>query len=251
MLWPSRREYEKAIRFFFNQSVLDPQLIGGNPLGVPPYAGGFSINFLFEVSDFDLFGSKVFGLRCWLKGSQETYGTRYKKIEPYLKRVNLPYFVDFKYNDADEGILIAGKKYPTLRMEWVEGQTLREFVQDNLDDPSILKIAAAKFQQMVAALHKFRISHGDLQSGNILLTQNGVNVDIKLIDYDSVCVPGIYDQTTRGIREYQHPDRIKGAQITDVTKVDYFSELVIYLSLISFAENPKLWNLVRKKTGDG
>ena len=251
MLWPNRHEYEKAIRFFFNQSVLDPQLIGGNPLGVPPYAGSFSINFPFEVSDFDLFGSRVFGLRCWLKGSQETYGTRYKKIEPYLKRVNLPYFVDFKYNDADEGILIAGKKYPTLRMEWVEGQTLREFVQDNLDDPSILKMAATKFQQMVAALHKFGISHGDLQSGNILLMQKGMNVDLKLIDYDSVCVPGIYDQTTRGIREYQHPNRIKGARITNATKVDYFSELVIYLSLISFAENPKLWNLVRKKTENG
>ena len=251
MLWPSRRDYEKAIRFFFHQSVLDPQFIGGKSLEEISYAGGYSINFPIEVSDFNLFGTKILGLRCWIKGTKETYESRYEKIETYLKRVNLPYFVDFKYNCADEGILIAGKKYPTLRMEWVEGQTLREFIQDNLDDPSILKMAAAKFQQMVATLHKSQISHGDLQSGNILLMRKGMHVDIKLIDYDSLCVPGVYDQITRGIQEYQHPNRIKGAQITNATKVDYFSELVIYLSLISFAENPKLWNLVRGRTDDG
>ena len=134
-------------------------------------------------------------------------------------------------------------RYPITRMEWAEGNTLCDFIEHNLQDAGCLKAAAAEFQKMVATLHAHQISHGDLQDGNILLKRNGTDVEIKLIDYDSVFVPALRGQpdTIVGVPAYQHPQRIARG-IGAAEKMDYFSELVIYLSLLSLAEKPDLWS---------
>ena len=127
-------------------------------------------------------------------------------------------------------------------MEWVEGVSLREFIKQNLQSAHIFAVAATEFQKMVATLHKHGIAHGDLQDGNILIKHNGADVEIKLIDYDSLFVPTLQDQPEQivGLPEYQHPRRVAvGGKVRE--KVDYFSELVIYLSFLSLSENPDLW----------
>ena len=105
---------------------------------------------------------------------------------------------------------------------------------------------------MVEALHAHQISHGDLQDGNILLKRNGTDVEIKLIDYDSLFVPALRGQPDSivGLPEYQHPQRIAGGGQAN-EKVDYFSELVIYLSVLSLAEKPDLWSQFGKRTEKG
>ena len=239
MLWPSLRDYTEAIRDFPHISILDPKLKGGNPQRssnnyLMVYSGGFSGVFPIEVL------SNTYALRCWTRdiGDAET---RYKEISDYLKQYRLPYFVDFAY--VPEGILVNGIRYPITRMEWAEGNTLCDFIEHNLQDASCLKTAAAEFQKMVAALHTHQISHGDLQDGNILLKRSGTDVEIKLIDYDSVFVPALRGQPDIivGVPAYQHPQRIARG-VSAAEKVDYFSELVIYLSLLSLAEKPDLWN---------
>lgn len=104
---------------------------------------------------------------------------------------------------------------------------------------------------MVADLHTHRISHGDLQNGNILLKKDGTDVEIKLIDYDSLFVPDLHGQPspTPGLPEYQHPAR----GLLSNEKVDYFSELVIYLSFLSLSEKPDLWSQFgdTKRVSDG
>lgn len=156
-----------------------------------------------------------------------------------MKQKDLPYFVDFKY--VPEGIRVNGIKYPITRMEWVEGVSLREFIEQNLQTPHIFKVVADEFKKMVAALHKHEIAHGDLQDGNILLKRSSNGIEIKLIDYDSLFVPTLRGQLDeiRGLPEYQHPKRIGGGQANK--KVDYFSELVIYLSFLGLSEKPDLW----------
>ena len=96
---------------------------------------------------------------------------------------------------------------------------------------------------MVKDLHANKIAHGDLQSGNILLLQNGTDIEVKLIDYDSLYVPTLRNPPDhiRGLKEYQHPQRMVGPRTLN-EKVDYFSELVIYLSFRSLAEKPALWS---------
>ena len=81
-----------------------------------------------------------------------------------------------------------------------------------------------------------------MQDGNILIKHNGTDVEIKLIDYDSLFVPTLHGQPEQivGLPEYQHPKRIAGGGQAN-KKVDYFSELVIYLSFLSLSEKPDLW----------
>ena len=231
MRWPSFIDYEFFIKNAFDHSVLDPRLKNGKPMkGI---SGGFSRVYPVRVA------SQIFALRCWTKDVRDAK-ERYTQISDYLQQADLPYFVDFKY--VSKGIRVNETEYPIIRMEWVEGVSLRAFIEQNLQNPHIFKVVADNFQEMVATLHKHRIAHGDLQDGNILLKQNGNDVEIKLIDYDSLFVPTLQGQPEQivGLPEYQHPKRIAGGGQAN-EKVDYFSELVIYLSFLSLAEKPDIW----------
>ena len=248
MRYPSRTEYTQAVRDFPHISMLDPTLKGGMPQrGADNHliydSGNFSIVFPIETE------SRTYALRCWIRdvGNVETL---YQEISTYLKQRHLPYFVDFEY--VPEGILVNGTRYPITRMEWAEGETLRDFIEQNLQNPWLLKTAATKFRKMVATLHTHQISHGDLQDGNILLKRNGADVEIKLIDYDSLSVPALRGQpdTILGLPEYRHPQRVTGAGDAR-EKVDYFSELVIYLSFVALAEKPELWDRFGRRTEKG
>ena len=239
MAYPSRGDYAAAVGGFPHVSILDATLRSGTPARGPNnlllvYSGGFSSVFPIVV------GSNTFALRCWVRdiGDAET---RYQAISNYLQKRSLPYFVEFAY--VPEGILVNGTKWPITRMEWAEGQTLCQFIEDNLHDSALLRTTAAEFLTMAETLHANQISHGDFQDGNILLKRNGTDVEIKLIDYDSLFVPALrgYPDNIVGLPQYQHPSRIAGGGIAN-EKVDYFSELVIYLSLLAVAEKPALWS---------
>ena len=80
-------------------------------------------------------------------------------------------------------------------------------------------------------------SHGDLQHGNIIVDKDG---RIFLIDYDSLYHPSMGSQpdSVKGLPDYQHPGRkdiIKASEC-----MDYFSEMVIYTSIIALSEKPEL-----------
>ena len=245
MLWPNGIDYKLAIDSFPDISILDSTLKSGNlQRGANNdlifYVGEFAIVFPIETV------SNTFALRCWIKDTGDAE-TRYREISDYLGQWGLPYFVDFAY--VSEGILVNANKYPVTRMEWAEGEKLCDFIEQNLHNTECLKTAAAEFQKMVETLHAHRISHGHLQDGNILLKRNGTNVEIKLIDYDSLFVPALRGQPDNivGLPEYQHPQRIVGDGGAS-EKVDYFSELVIYLSLLSLVEKPNLWSQFGDRT---
>ena len=241
MRWPSFADYELFVKNAFDYSVLDPRLKNGKPMkGI---SGGFSRVYPVRVA------SQTFALRCWVKNVRDAK-ERYRQISDYLQQVGLSYFVDFEY--ISEGIRVNGAEYPITRMEWAEGKSLRDFISQNLQNPHIFKTVAAEFQKMFAILHKHQIAHGDLQDGNILIKRNGLDVEIKLIDYDSLFVPALQGQPEQivGLPEYQHPKRIAGGGQAN-EKVDYFSELVIYLSFLSLAEKPEYWNQFKDKTANG
>ena len=239
MRHPTHVEYAEAVGSYPDFSILDSTIKGGtaargNDNHLVVYSGGFSIVFRFTN------GPNSFALRCWIKNIKDAE-IRYQEVSTYLKQRNLPYFVDFEY--IPEGILVNGTRWPITRMEWAEGKTLCQFIERNLPNSDILRTAAAEFLKMVKTLHSHQISHGDLQDGNILIEQNGTDVEIKLIDYDSLFVPALrgYPDSICGVAEYQHPKRMAGGGTANET-VDYFSELVIYLSLIALAEKSDLWS---------
>jgi len=217
-----------------------PALKGAKPRinknGSPfAYVGGF--NMVFQLTH----NSKKWAFRVWHVPMGENKD-RYLKISKFLTSKKLPYFAKFIYDV--KGILVNGIFVDTIRMEWLDGILLKDYIEKHLSSPSVLGSLADSFMSMCQDLRDNQISHGDLQEGNILVEENG---DIKLVDYDSVCVPEIEGQKelVTGLKGYQHPSRFKGGKTS--LKADYFSELIIYLSLLGIAEKPELWGKYQVK----
>lgn len=196
------------------------------------YTGGFNMVFKLEHQ------GRKWAFRVW----HTPYGEkeRFQAISNYLNSKKLPYFGEFFYDP--KGLLVNGVLHDTIRMEWVDGQLLKDYIKENLYDKEKLLDFAEKFLQMVKTLHRNKISHGDLQHGNILIDSNN---NISLIDYDSVCVPEMegQEEVVSGLKGYQHPSRFESKKSSLVT--DYFSELIIYLSVLAIIENPDLWEKYR------
>ena len=116
---------------------------------------------------------------------------------------------------------------------------LKEFINSNYNNPSLILEIANKFKEMVSCFHQNNISHGDLQHGNIMVKSDN---SLLVIDYDSMFVEGLdgMPDVIKGLPGYQHPARQKNKNVNP--KLDYFSELVIYLALLAFADNPSLWS---------
>ena len=196
---------------------------------IQAYVGGFSVVFPVTVN-----GEK-WGFRCWHTPIDDAY-ERYKLIGNYLESKKLPYFCSFSY--SQQGVVVNGQRYPTTKMRWVEGETLKEYICHNCYSPSKLLTLASEFLDMCRTLHTNHIAHGDLQHGNIIVSPEG---KLYLVDYDSLYVPTMgtsFKDNISGLADYQHPAR-RGNRYASY-KLDYFSELVIYLSLIAIAEKPGL-----------
>jgi Mn2+-dependent serine/threonine protein kinase len=208
-------------------------LIGGNVVckgsNVIQYAGGYTTVFPF----IDSSGKKV-AVRCWCADIGNAR-KRSHAISDYLSKEQNPFFVNFKY--VDNALLIAGQVQPVVIMDWVEGKPLKEYINENCNSTAILALAE-NFKLMVAGFHKRNIAHGDLQHGNILVKPEGTLV---VVDYDSMYIDALngMPDVIKGLPGYQHPARGKNKTINP--QLDYFSELVIYLSMLIFAENPALW----------
>jgi serine/threonine protein kinase len=204
----------------------------GNPF---VYVGGF--NMVFQLTH----NSKKWAFRVWHVPMGENE-ERYLKISKYLTSKKLPYFAEFIYDE--KGLLINGELVDTIRMEWLDGMLFKEYIEKNLANSSLLVSLSDNFLKMCQDLRDNQISHGDLQEGNILVTENG---DIKLVDYDSICIPEIEGQKelVTGLKGYQHPSRFKGGKAS--LKADYFSELIIYLSILAIAKKPELWEKYQVK----
>ncbi|WP_370407475.1 protein kinase domain-containing protein [Tenacibaculum dicentrarchi] len=231
--YPSRSDIITAMR---NPQVSfkSNELIGGSIIQkgsrVTQYSGGYTSVFPFHTQNSD----KV-AVRLWIADIGDAK-KRSLEISNYLKKLNNDYFAGFKY--IDDAILISGNLHAIVIMDWVDGKTVKEYINDNISNSSKLLELASNFKNMIEYFHQNEIAHGDLQHGNILIKNNG---ELVAIDYDSMYIKplnGMVD-CIKGLEGYQHPARQKNKFIT--SKLDYFSELVIYLSLLVYSEYPNKW----------
>jgi hypothetical protein len=137
MSWPLSQDYNEAIQDPAH-SFNDPELRAGeapvNALGLPqPRSGNFADVYEFRCPQT----GNIWALKCFtrhISGLQ----MRYAEISQHLAQVNLPFTVDFTY--LHRGIRVRGEWYPLLKMRWVEGFTLHEFVRNYLDKPHRLEL---------------------------------------------------------------------------------------------------------------
>jgi serine/threonine protein kinase len=178
-------------------------------------------------------GSRVWAVRCFTREVDDQQ-KRYDAISSYLRAVKLPCFVRFEF--IKRGILVNGQWYPILKMEWVDGETLDKYLEQNRRHPAKLQVLARQWIDTLRAMRQARIAHGDLQHGNILVSANG----LKLIDYDGMFVPALdgLKSHEEGHPNYQHPLR-RGRDFGSY--LDAFSGWVIYTAILAVQEDPEIW----------
>jgi len=244
--WPSANEYMEAIqnpRIAFSDAVLRDGLPALTRLGMPHVASG-NFAYVFKLK----LGSGARAIKCFRQflGDRER---RYVAIDNYLDTKPLQVFAQFEY-DA-EGILVAGRRYPVLVMEWLEGPTLDVYVDAALGQGrgrEALTTLAAEWARVVKQLDDGGVAHGDLQHGNAIVTTTG----LRLVDLDGMHVPALRGAKAGelGHPHFQHPRRTE--EYFNAT-LDRFPALVIYTSLLALVERPGLWakyhddNLIFKK----
>ena len=174
------------------------------------YAGGFSVVFPYKTAN----GEK-WAFRCWhsdIKNSKK----RYETISDSIKKSHLSFLCEFQY--IDKGINVEGTIYPTTRMRWIDGITIKDYICKNRNSKDVLIALADNFLKMTQALHAQSLAHGDLQHGNILVDKNH---QLYLVDYDSFYCPKLKGEadTVTGLADYQHPARISNKTVSE--KLDY------------------------------
>ena len=223
--------------------ILDPHAKNGTFLRdargrLISYSGGFSVVYPYIIKD------EKWVFRCW-HSNLGNVRRRFNAISEAIRKSKAKYLCNFEY--IDEGIIVEGKIYPTTRMRWVEGKNLKDYICKYRSDKKRLLQLAENFLQMVQEMHCNKLAHGDLQHGNIIVNDSG---EIFLVDYDSFYCPSLKGEPeiVTGLKDYQHPLRSKNLIVSE--KIDYFSELIIYLSILSIAYNPSLVDKYKVELAD-
>ncbi|MDH5482822.1 MAG: hypothetical protein OEY22_08090 [Candidatus Bathyarchaeota archaeon] len=236
--WPTIQDYVAAFQNV-HIHLTDPELKRGNveadKIGLPrSISGNFAC--VFKIRS----GNGVYAVRCFYNSKIIDLQTRYKSISNCIGKVRLPCFVNFEY--IQDGISIGNRKYPILKMEWAKGEILNKFISKNLGNKNLLEMVAEKFVESVIEMQKCGVAHGDLQHGNIKVSvdQQTNSVNVYFVDYDGLFVRDFQGSKSPelGHSNYQHPRRTENHYDE---RLDNFSTLVVYLSILAIAEDPALW----------
>ncbi len=242
MKYPSKSDIVTAVKYpdkFIKDTFLKGGTIKRNVNGQPfMFSGGFSL--VFQI----LKNNQKYAFRVWF-ASIDDVKERFQIISKFLSQTSIKYFSEFNYFEG--GLLVSGILLDTTRMLWVEGDLLKDYLYKHLNNRRKLEKLSESFLTMFKELHANLVSHGDLQHGNIIINKND---EIKLIDYDSLYVPDLqgYKEIVTGLKGYQHPARFKNKYASE--KADYFSELIIYLSILALSEEPLLWEKYKIKDSE-
>ncbi|MDR0665956.1 MAG: hypothetical protein LBF71_00950 [Campylobacteraceae bacterium] len=230
--YPSSHDYRAAFQHI-RQNLTDPILQEGivktNSLGPQIFSGNFA--YAYEVTSQYRIKYAVRCFRYFSKDREE----RYAAIASFLKRLRSYYFVDFEYQP--EGITIRGIKYPIVKMAWVDGDLLGQFIAENYTNRRRLKNLISSLIALARFIEQHNFAHGDIQPGNIIVNNDGK--DLKVIDYDGIYVKEINElgNCECGTPNFQHPKRGN----TWSAKLDRFSFISLYVALNALVERYSLW----------
>jgi hypothetical protein len=247
MSWPLASHFSAILqnpKIAFRDPVLKRCHIAKDAREQPrPWSGAFAVVFKGVCPDT----GRAFAIRVFTTESPERR-ERYDLVGDYLKPRQLDCLVDFEYRDGAIRSAGNGKWYPLVLMDWVEGETLFQWVGDRCREGNALALAeaAARWVELVDQLAAAQISHGDLQHANVMVTPAG---RLKLVDYDGMCVPALVGRRNLevGVEPYQHPRRNQATLLS--LELDRFSSLLIYVALRALAADPTLWNRYVKTPG--
>lgn len=143
------------------------------------------------------------------------------------------------------------KQYLYNATEWIEGQTLRQWMLDN-PQPGLIKVRdiVAQIAKGLRAFHRLEMLHQDLKPDNIMIDTDGC---IKIIDFGAVQVAGLTETQHSpaenpfpGSVQYMAPEYFCGGYTG--THSDLFSLAVITYQMLSGGELPYGLNVAKART---
>ena len=182
-------------------------------LGVDKESGA---SVVLKIPSIDMRGDKA-------------YLERFLMEEWVARRISSPYVLKAYIPSRKKNYL-----YNTL--EYVEGQTLSQWIIDN-PHPSLetVRQMAEQIAKGLLALHRQEMVHQDLRPHNIMIESSGT---LKIIDFGATRVEGIMDINIRleqenllGTALYSAPEYFLGKEGT--TRSDLFSMGVIVYEMLS------------------
>ena len=230
--WPSMSDYQEAVqapKLCFPDADLATSTPVMNKLGLPrPICGQFA-----SVYELEKTGER-WAIKCFLRNIPDQH-SRYAKISTHLGKCNLPYFMTFEY--VQKGIRCQGKLFPIVKMDWIEGLALNQYIENNLSDRSALEGLEKRWLTLLEDLQSVDVAHGDLQHGNVLVAADG---NFRLIDYDGMWVPKLKGQKSHetGHPNFQSPLRCENDFDSGI---DQFAGDVIHVALRALQRKPDLW----------
>ena len=243
MNYPLISEYIEAVMSAednFNElSNLRPVLDDDGQLVMS--SGNFAV--VFKMRDEQ--SGKLHAVKCFLK-EQEGRAEAYRLIAEELEYVKSTYLTPIEYLEDElyvDTLNSVETEFPVLLMDWVEGETLDNYVVNNKYDGFKLSCLAISFLNLSKWLLSQEFAHGDLKPDNIIVTEDDKMV---LVDYDGMFVPKMSGQNAReqGTPNYHIPT--KDETINDFGKgIDDFAIIHILLSLRVYSLFP---NLISGKT---
>jgi hypothetical protein len=232
--YPSAEDYIRAVQrpdLVFDRPELAEAQFDVHPmLGIPvPASGSTAVVFRATV------GGTAQALRFFTREDASTQ-QRYTALNTWFTEHGLTGNVA-SCRWVDNAILVNGRRWPMVQMEWVDGRTLDRHVEDlvEADDRAALGTLASSWRDLLRRTQAARFAHGDLQHGNVLVDTAG---RLRLVDFDSSWIDpftGSPPPSEGGHRNYQPENRRWGPWM------DTFPGLVVYLSLLALAREPNQW----------
>jgi serine/threonine protein kinase len=236
------------------------------------FTGNFAVTYHFQAKGH---GGKVkdFGIRMWHSKVSTDDLKRYRKLNPELESLNRksPDYIRFTpmelFEPSENGFLVKGVRHPCLKMEWcgeekAPAANLDVFIDRIMKDNTLTfqqkQVIFRQIKQRILEtgelLHTSKCSHGDLSSGNIMLSQkNDGSIKVHIIDFDSFYSDKLSDLSPSAIghEDWQHPGYISGKLDLFGLKSDYCSLLCLVITLEGLATNLDLYDQYSPPSQDG
>ena len=235
MQYPLISEYVRAIQDANNNLDKLAHLVPVLDDHGEPYRSSGAFAVVFKMKDEQT--GKCYALKCFTE-EQEGRAEAYRQIADELEFVDSSYITSVKYLDKEIFVDSSCEEdeFPVLLMDWIDGETMENYIAENYQDNYIMAMLCYRFCKMAAWLRSQPFAHGDIKPDNIMVRPDG---NLTLVDYDGMFVPAMKGQKspTIGIKDFSHPLRT----VDDFNEtIDDFALASIALSLKAISLRPSL-----------
>ena len=235
MQYPLISEYVRAIQDASNNLDELAHLVPVQDDHGEPYRSSGAFAVVFKMKDEQT--EKCYALKCFTE-EQEGRAEAYRQIADELEFVDSSYITSVKYLDKEIFVDSSCEEdeFPVLLMDWIDGETMENYIAENYQDNYIMAMLCYRFCKMAAWLRSQPFAHGDIKPDNIMVRPDG---NLTLVDYDGMFVPAMKGQKspTIGTKDFSHP--LRTVDDFDET-IDDFALASIALSLKAIALKPSL-----------